>query len=66
MSVPRPAMLVATVMRGLSGLGDDVGLLAILARVEHGVGDAAFRQQGAEQFGGLHERVRPAPRGRRD
>ena len=37
MSVPRPAMLVAMVTApGHAGLGDDVGLLLVEARVQHG------------------------------
>jgi hypothetical protein len=39
MSVPRPAMLVATVIFRAAGLGDDVRFLRGLRGVEHAMGD---------------------------
>ena len=43
MSVPRPAMLVAIVTAAWRpGLGDDLGFLRVVLRVQHDVLDAAL------------------------
>ena len=51
MSVPRPAMLVATVTAPLRpGLGDDLRLPLVLLGVQHLVRDAALARACAERF----------------
>ena len=52
MSVPRPAMLVATVTEPLvAGERDDLGLVGVLLGVEDGVRDAALLEQVGEVLG---------------
>ncbi len=54
MSVPRPAMLVAMVTRAaLAGAGDDLGLLRVELRVEHGVRDLRALEHAGERLGRL-------------
>ncbi len=54
MSVPRPAMLVAIVTRArAAGLGDDVGLLLVVAGVEHVVRDLVLLEERSERLGFL-------------
>ncbi len=57
MSVPRPAMLVATVTApGVPGLRDDRGLALVLLGVEHLVRDPALQQQLRQVLGLLDAR----------
>ena len=51
MSVPRPAMLVATVTAPMRpGLGDDRGLTGVVLGVQHLVLDALLGEQPGEVF----------------
>ena len=64
-SVPRPAMLVATVIcSGLSGLRNDLGFLAVLSRIEHPMRQPGSKQQSTHAPDAATERV-PIRTGRR-
>ena len=64
MSTPRPAMLVATVIRVQpAGLGDDLGLSGVLLGVQHLVGDAPLLEHAGESFSDFSTEIVPTSTG---